>query len=122
MVVSAKLFEEEASHWMRWSAEYVTGRNDAESYSDGHGKHTNWVGSYFSRLRRMVGGQRHHVSHRYLHQYANHAAWLEDHRRWSNGGNAHQHCWAARSTIQLAVWGLGIGSAMRLKRNKHTFF
>jgi hypothetical protein len=62
--------------------------NHSESYSDGHGKHTNWVESYFSRLRRMVVGQHHHVSHKYLYQYANHAAWLEDHRRRSNGGNA----------------------------------
>ena len=25
----------------------------------------------------MMQGQHHHVSHRYLYQYANHAAWLE---------------------------------------------
>jgi transposase-like protein len=47
-----------------------------------------WVESYFSRLRRMVAGQHHFVSHGYLYQYANHAAWLEDHRRRSNGSNA----------------------------------
>jgi hypothetical protein len=34
---------------------------------------------------RMIRGQHHHVSARYLSQYANHAAWLEDHRRMSNG-------------------------------------
>ncbi len=62
--------------------------NHSEAYSDGNGKHTNWVESFFSRLRRMVQGQHHQVSHRYLYQYANHAAWLEDHRRRSNGGNA----------------------------------
>ena len=46
---------------------------------------TDQTKSFFSRLRRMVRGQRHHLSARYLHQYANHAAWLEDHRRESNG-------------------------------------
>jgi len=33
----------------------------------------------------MVRGQRHHVSPKYLHQYEAHAAYLEDHRRDSNG-------------------------------------
>lgn len=61
--------------------------NHSQSYSD-HGKHTNWVESFFARLRRMVGGQHHHVSPGYLHQYANQAAWLEDNRRQSNGALA----------------------------------
>lgn len=43
---------------------------------------------YFARLRRMVQGQHHGVSPRYLCQYAEHAAWCEDHRRRSNGANA----------------------------------
>jgi len=62
--------------------------NHSVAYSD-HGKHTNWVESYFARLRRMVQGQHHHVSPKYLHQYANHAAWLEDNRERSNGANAY---------------------------------
>ncbi|BAB52144.1 msr5754 [Mesorhizobium japonicum MAFF 303099] len=41
------------------------------------------VESYFSRLRCMVAGQHHQVWRRYLYQYANHAAWLEDHRQGS---------------------------------------
>jgi len=52
--------------------------------------------SYFSRLRRMVGGQHHHVSARYLHQYAHEAAWKEDHRRLSNGALADR-------TLKLAL-------------------
>lgn len=89
MVAGAKLFADEATHWDVLEGEYEGGRiNHSVSYSDGNGKHTNMVESYFSRLRRMVAGQHHHVSHRYLYQYANHAAWLEDHRRRSNGGNA----------------------------------
>lgn len=89
MVANAKLYADEASHWDVLEMDYASTRiNHSVSYSDGHGKHTNMVESYFSRLRRMVGGQHHHVSYHYLYQYANHAAWLEDHRRRSNGGNA----------------------------------
>lgn len=83
-VVSA----DEASHWDALHAGWETERvNHSEAYSD-HGKHTNWVESFFSRLRRMVSGQHHHVSPQYLYQYANHAAWCEDNRRNSNGENA----------------------------------
>ena len=70
---------------MQFASERI---NHSVSYSDGNGKHTNMVESYFGRRRRLVGGQHHRVSHRYLYQYANHVAWLEDHRRRSNGGNA----------------------------------
>ena len=84
----ATLSADEASHWdmlhAGWSVDRV---NHSEVYSD-HGKHTNWAESYFSRLRRMVVGQHHHVSPRYLHQYATQAAWLEDKRRESNGALA----------------------------------
>jgi len=79
---------DEASHWDMlhdgWNVERV---NHSEAYSS-HGKHTNWVESFFSRLRRMVSGQHHHVSPQYLYQYANHAAWMEDNRRNANGANA----------------------------------
>jgi transposase-like protein len=81
----ATMSADEASHWDMlhdgWPVDRV---NHSEVYSD-HGKHTNWAESYFSRLRRMVVGQHHHVSPQNLHQYANQAAWLEDNRRKSNG-------------------------------------
>jgi len=32
----------------------------------------------------MVAGQHHQVSPKYLYQYANHAAWIEDHREENN--------------------------------------
>jgi len=84
----ATVSADEASHWDAlhggWQVDRV---NHSEVYSD-HGKHTNWAESYFSRLRRMVVGQHHHVSPRYLHQYATQAAWLEDNRRESNGALA----------------------------------
>ena len=89
MAAKSHVFADEATHWDALEMQFRSTRiNHSEAYSDGHGKHTNWVESYFSRLRRMVIGQHHHVSHKYLYQYANHAAWLEDHRRRSNGGNA----------------------------------
>lgn len=76
---------DEASHWdelhMGWDVDRV---NHSEIYSD-HGKHTNMVESFFSRLRNMIQGQHHGVSPKYLHQYANHSAWLEDNRRTDNG-------------------------------------
>ncbi|WP_370312535.1 IS1595 family transposase [Sagittula sp.] len=81
----ATLSADEASHWdllhAGWNVDRV---NHSECYSD-HGKHTNMAESYFSRLRRMIDGQHHGVSPQYLHQYANHAAWLEDNRRTDNG-------------------------------------
>jgi len=86
---TATMSADEASHWDLlhggWMVERV---NHSEIYSD-HGKHTNMVESFFSRLRRMVLGQHHHVSPQYLHQYANHAAWLEDNLRTDNGTLAH---------------------------------
>lgn len=84
---SATMSADEASHWDQLHEGWMIDRiNHSEVYSD-HGKHTNWVESYFSRLRRMVQGQHHWVSPKYLHQYANHAAWLGDNRRYSNGEN-----------------------------------
>lgn len=81
----ATMSADEASHWDLLHAGFDVDRvNHSECYSD-HGKHTNMVESFFSRLRRMVTGQHHHVSPQYLYQYANHAAWLEDNRRTDNG-------------------------------------
>ncbi|MCO5146635.1 MAG: IS1595 family transposase [Aquamicrobium sp.] len=105
IAAKAMIFADEASHWDSLEMHYETGRiNHSVSYSDGNGKHTNMVESYFSRLRRMVGGQHHHVSHRYLYQYANHAAWLEDHRRRSNGGNAFALLGGALNHPVSRVW------------------
>ena len=85
---TATMTADEASHWDLLHAGWDVGRiNHSVCYSD-NGIHTNMVESFFSRLRRMVEGQHHHVSPQYLHQYANHAAWLEDNRRESNGAMA----------------------------------
>jgi transposase-like protein len=84
----ATMSADEASHWDLLHAGWKVDRvNHSVCYSD-NGKNTNLVESFFSRLRRMVRGQHHHVSPQYLYQYANQAAWLEDHRRESNSALA----------------------------------
>ncbi|MDP1700429.1 MAG: IS1595 family transposase [Aestuariivirga sp.] len=81
----ATMHADEASHWDRLHDGWQVGRiNHSEAYATLESC-TNQVESYFSRLRRMIQGQHHFVSGRYLHQYANHAAWLEDHRGLPNG-------------------------------------
>ena len=81
----ATMHADEATHWDDLHNGWQVGRiNHSQAYSTAESC-TNQVESYFSRLRRMIRGQHHHVSARYLHQYANHAAWLEDHRRLPNG-------------------------------------
>jgi transposase-like protein len=94
---TSSVFADEASHWDELHTIFPnTGRvNHSMQYADGD-DHTNWVESYFSRLRRMVDGQHHHVSARYLYQYAAEAAWKEDHRRNSNGA-------AFSRTLRLAL-------------------
>jgi transposase-like protein len=82
------IYADEGSHWDHLHNAWIVGRiNHSEAYS-AEGANTNQVESFFSRLRRMVDGQHHGVSPKYLHQYSAHAAWLEDHRRRSNGANA----------------------------------
>jgi hypothetical protein len=82
----AELHADEAPHWDILEAQYQALRiNHSVAYSDGDAC-TNQAESYSSRLRRMVQGQHHHVSAQHLHQYANEAAWREDHRRTDNGG------------------------------------
>ena len=100
----AIMHADEATHWDALHAGWNTERvNHSVCYSD-HGKHTNWVESYFSRLRRMVTGQHHFVSPQYLYQYANHAAWLEDNRRNANGANAAEIIGLAMAHPVSRVW------------------
>lgn len=85
----AVMHADEASHWDHLHNGWTVRRiNHSEAYSMGEEGCTNQVESYFSRLRRMVMGQHHGVSARYLSQYAHEAAWKEDHRRESNGALA----------------------------------
>lgn len=76
---------DEASSWDALHARFMTRRiNHSVAFSD-DGACTNQAESYFSRLRRAELGTHHHISGRYLDQYAREMAWREDHRRTSNG-------------------------------------
>jgi ISXO2-like transposase domain len=86
----AIVFADEASSWDILHGWYTAKRiNHSIAFSD-DGVCTNQAESFFSRLRRMIGGQHHRVSARHLHAYAAHAAWLEDHRRLDNGMLVHR--------------------------------
>lgn len=76
---------DEIAHWDLLSQTFDLRRvNHSDAYSE-DGVHTNMAESFFSRLRRMIRGQHHAVSPKYLGAYASHAAWLEDHALKSNG-------------------------------------
>lgn len=79
------LHADEATHWDVLHAKFETMRINHQLAYSKDGACTNQAESFLARLRRMVGGQHHHVSPQHLHQYAAHAAWMEDHRRDDNG-------------------------------------
>lgn len=90
------ILADEAASWDGLHAWYTAKRiNHSIAFMD-DGVCTNQAESFFSRLRRMVGGQHHKVSGRHLHAYASHAAWLEDHRRVDNGS-------ITRKALRLAL-------------------
>lgn len=81
----AVVHADEASHWDKLEARYLTKRiNHSEAYSL-DGACTNMVESFFSRMRRAEVGTHHSLAGPYLHQYANEMAWRENNRRVSNG-------------------------------------
>jgi len=87
---SAVMHADEASHWDVLHAGWTVNRiNHSVAYSKDDAC-TNQAESFFSRLRRMIDGQHHTVSPQYLHQYATHAAWIEDNRRLDNGALANR--------------------------------
>ena len=86
----SQVHADEASHWDALHAKFETFRiNHSEAYSK-DGACTNQAESFLARLRLMIGGQHHHVSPQHLHQYATHAAWMEDHRGEDNGQLCHR--------------------------------
>lgn len=92
------VISDEATHWdaFKWDFAKTQRINHSVAYSH-DGAHTNWVESYFARLRKMIEGQHHWVSPKYLYQYAEHAAWIEDHRKTDIGGLAKRIVDAAMS-------------------------
>ncbi len=101
---TATIHADEASHWDALHAKYVTKRiNHSEAYS-WNGACTNQAESFLAGLRRMVMGQHHHVSPQYLYQFANEAAWKEDHRRLSNGELSYRKLDLAMAHPVSRVW------------------
>lgn len=86
---STTIYADDGTWWDVLHGSYQAYRvNHQECYVNEDGINTNLVESYFARLRRMVKGQHHQVSPKYLHLYAAHASWMEDHRREPNGSIA----------------------------------
>lgn len=104
ITTGATIHADEATHWDVLHAKFATFRiNHSEAYSL-DGICTNQAESFFSRLRKMVEGQHHHVSAQYLHAYAAHAAWLEDHRRDDNGKLCYRALGLAMAHPVSRVW------------------
>jgi transposase-like protein len=101
---AAVMHADEAPHWDAlhdgWKVHRI---NHSEAYCR-DGACTNQAESFFSRLRKMCEGQHHHVSARHLHQYAAHAAWLEDHRRLDNGALVHRMLGLALGHAKSRDW------------------
>jgi len=95
---------DEVAHWDLLAGRFDLRRvNHSEAYSE-NGVNTNLAESYFSRLRRMIRGQHHAVSGKYLASYARHAAWLEDHSSESNGALADRLIRAALTVPVSRTW------------------
>lgn len=104
IALGADLHADEAAHWDDLEATYRAHRiNHSRAYS-WNGACTNQAESYFSRLRRAVTGQHHHVSKQYLHQYANEAAWREDHAREANGAQHRRLLGSAFASPVSRAW------------------
>lgn len=58
--------------------------NHRRNYRDDNGNNQNQAESYFSRMRRLLIGQIHKNSPKFLINYANEIAWREDNRRESS--------------------------------------
>jgi transposase-like protein len=85
VAIGATIHADEASHWDRLEAKYLTKRiNHSVEYSSPESC-TNMAESFFSRLRRAEIGTHHHIAGPYLNAYAMEMAWREDNRRISNG-------------------------------------
>jgi len=114
------IIADEAAHWDVLPVHYSTQRiNHSIAYSL-DGVSTNQVESFFSRLRRMIEGQHHFVSPQYLHQYAAHAAWLEDHRKLDNGAMVHRALGLSLNHPKSTNWcGYWQRSARHADQHRH---
>jgi transposase-like protein len=95
---------DEATHWDVLHARFPTKRINHQVAYSLNGACTNQAESFLARLRKMIDGQHHHVSPQYLYQYANHAAWMEDHRRMDNGQLYNAAAKLALSSPVSRIW------------------
>jgi len=79
------VYADEASCWDVMHAKFDTKRTNHSVQFRDEDACTSQAESFFSRLRRAEIGTHHHISGKYLHQYAGEMAWREDHRRKPNG-------------------------------------
>ncbi|MCY1672226.1 IS1595 family transposase [Novosphingobium sp. SL115] len=100
----ASIHADEGTGWDALHAGWDTHRvNHSVQFMD-KGACTNQAESFFSRLRRMEVGTHHHIAGKYLHAYAGEAAWREDHRRNSNGGQMNRVIYAAMGSKVSRQW------------------
>jgi len=85
VVAGSTVHADEVGGWDLLHAYYDVKRINHKVAFSLDGASTNWVESYFSRLRRAELGQHHHISGKYLPAYAVEMAWREDNRRQPNG-------------------------------------
>jgi transposase-like protein len=79
------IYADEADHWNRLEARFLTKRiNHTVEYANADVS-TNMAESFFSRIRRAEIGIHHHIAGPYLAAYASEMGWREDRRRVSNG-------------------------------------
>lgn len=84
IAVGAMVSADEVAHWDLLEQDFGMERvNHSEGFCVS-GVHMNLAESFFSRLRRMIGGQHLKVEGRCLDAYAAQATRLEDHREESN--------------------------------------
>jgi transposase-like protein len=80
---------DESPAWNPLHASFAMQRINHQHGFSIDGACTNGAESYFSRLRRGELGHHHHIAGPYLVRYAREAAWREDFRRVSNGGQVY---------------------------------
>jgi hypothetical protein len=84
VAANATVHADEAAHWDKLHAIFLTKRINHQNAYSADGACTNQAESFFSSIRRAEMGH-HHLSGPYLAAYSREMAWREDHRRVSNG-------------------------------------
>jgi len=100
----ATIHADEGTGWDALHAGWDRHRvNHSVAFKD-EGACSNQAESFFSRLRRMEVGTRHHIAGPYLASYAGEALWREDNRRVPNGEQAGMALRAALAASVSRRW------------------